>query len=95
MFAACVAGASLCAGSIHLLLARPGRRRDLRRRSRGNWLGGVLELVTTVAWPALTWCLLQAPFYAPLPALAAVVALLIAWLSGRGRRAELGATRAA
>ena len=71
IFATCLAGATLSAGSIHLLLPRPGRRRDLRRRGKGDLLAGSLELATTVAWPALTWCLLSAPLYAPLPALVA------------------------
>jgi ABC-2 type transport system permease protein len=91
IFAACVVGATISAGSIHLLLPRPGRRRDLRRRARGNLLGNLLELTTTVAWPGLTWCLLSAPLYAPLPALAAIAAPLAAWWWGRRRRSELGA----
>lgn len=91
IFVVCAAGATLSAGSIQLLLPRPGRRRDLRRRSQGNLLASVLELVTATAWPALTWCLLSAPLFAPLPALAAIAApLLAAWL-GRKQRGEASA----
>ena len=91
IFTACALGATVSAGSIHLLLPRPGRRRDLRRRSQGNLLGSVLELMTATAWPALTWCLLSAPVFAPLPALAALAApVLAAWL-GRERRREASA----
>ena len=91
IFAACVVGASVSAGGIHLLLPRPGRRRDLRRRGKGDPLASTLELATTLAWPALTWCLLSAPLYAPLPALAAIAAPLLAWGLGRRRRREFTA----
>jgi ABC-type cobalamin/Fe3+-siderophores transport system ATPase subunit len=91
IFVFCAAGTTLSAGSIQILLPRPGRRRDLRRRSQGNLLASVLELVTATAWPALTWCLRSAPLFAPLPALAAIAApLLAAWL-GRERRREASA----
>ena len=91
VFALCVAGATISAGSLHLLLPRPGRRRDLRRRGKGNLVGNVLELMTTIAWPALTWCLLNEPLYAPIPALGAGAAVSIAWLAGRRRRRDVGA----
>jgi hypothetical protein len=88
IFVVCALGATISAGSIHLLLPRPGRRRDLRRRSKGNLLGSILELMTATAWPALTWCLLSAPLFAPLPAAAAIAApVLAAWL-GRARRGD-------
>jgi len=91
IFAVCIAGATVGAGSIHLLLPRPGRRSNLRRRGKGDLLAGSLEFATTLAWPTLTWCLLNAPGYAPLPALVAVGAPLLAWALGRERRRELGA----
>jgi ABC-2 type transport system permease protein len=92
IFVGCAFGATISAGSIHLLLPRPGRRRDMGRRARGNLLGSMLELATAIAWSSLTWCLLAVPLYAPLPALAAIAALLVAWLLGRERRNKLGAT---
>jgi ABC-2 type transport system permease protein len=91
IFAICVVGATISAGSIHLLLPRPGRRRDLRRRGKGDLLGSLLELMTAIAWPALTWCLLTAPRYAPLPAALAIATPLAAWWLGRHRRDEFTA----
>ncbi len=91
IFTACLLGATISAGAIHLLLPRPGRRRDLRRRGKGDLLASGLGLVTSIAWPALTWCLLSAPFYAPLPAAAALAAPLVAWTLGRKRRREADA----
>ncbi len=88
IFTGCVAGATVSSGSLHLLLPRTGRRRDLRRRGKGNLLGNLLEMLTAVAWPALTWSLLQAPRYAPVPAAVAIAAPLVAWWLGRQRRRE-------
>jgi ABC-2 type transport system permease protein len=91
IFSVCVLGATISAGAIHLLLPRPGRRRDLRRRGKNDLLAGVLEFIASISWAGLTWCLLTAPFYAPLPALAALGAPLAAWSLGRGRRRQLEA----
>ena len=41
VFAVCVVGATLSAGSIHIALARTGRRGDLRRRGQGDPATGV------------------------------------------------------
>lgn len=91
IFAACVAAATLAAASIQLALPRPGNRRDLRRRAKGNVLGGLLETLTAIAWTALTWCLLSAPQWAWLPALAAFGAPAAAWWFGRERRRDFAA----
>jgi len=88
IFALCVVGGSTAAGSIHLALPRPGRRRDVRRRATGNALVTVFELLATLAWSALTWCLLAAPLFALLPAVPAFGAPLAAWWLGRRDRRD-------
>ena len=89
VFALCLAGATLSAGVIQLGLGRPGRRADLRRRSQGNALGSILDLLASLGWAALTGCLLAFPRYAPLAALLAFGAPAAAWRIGRERRREL------
>jgi len=91
VFAACVVGATVATASLQLALPRPGNRRDLRRRSKGNLVGGVLETLTTLAWPALTWTLLSAPMFAPLPAIVAVAVPALAWRWGRQARRDVAA----
>ncbi|HEY2561037.1 MAG TPA: hypothetical protein VGI48_15125 [Caldimonas sp.] len=91
IFAACVVGATVSTGSLQIALPRPGHRRDLRRRGKGNLLTSVLEAVTTLAWPALAWSLLSAPVFAALPAVIALAAPAAAWWWGRQARQDFGA----
>ena len=91
VFAVCIVGATVATGSLQLALPRPGNRRDLRRRSKGNLVGGVLEMLTTLAWPALTWTLLTAPVFALIPAFLAVAVPALAWRWGRQARRDFGA----
>jgi ABC-2 type transport system permease protein len=88
VFALCVAGATISSALGHIALPRSGKRRDMRRRGKGNMLGGLLELATTLGWSALAWSLLAAPRYALLPLIPALAGpLLTTWL-GRTRRRE-------
>ena len=91
IFTTCVAAATLAAASIQLALPRPGNRRDMRRRAKGNLLGGLLETLTTLGWTALTWCLLSLPQWAWLAALPALGAPAAAWWIGRARRRDFAA----
>jgi len=88
LFAFCIAGATVSVGIIQIALPQRGKRRDLRRRGKGNVLSGLMELVTTVGWMALTWCLFSQPIFAPLAALPALAGPLAAWLFGGARRRE-------
>lgn len=88
VFAACIAGATISAGLIHMNVSKPGDRRQMRRRGRGSWLGGGLELATALGWSALAWCLLAAPRLAPVAAAVALAAPLLAAQIGRARRRE-------
>ena len=90
MFAFCLAGATLAAGAIQIALPRPGARRDLRQRARGNLLGSMLETLSAFGWAALAWSLVAAPSYAPL----AAVPALAACRCGMGAR-HVAAPRAA
>jgi ABC-2 type transport system permease protein len=89
VFVFCLLGATASAGVVHIAMPRPGNRRDMRRRSKGNVLGGLLELVTAVAWSGLAWCLLSAPTFAWLPLVLALAGPLTAAGLGRARRREL------
>jgi len=91
VFAPCVVGATIATASIHIALPRPGRRRDLRRRGKGNAIAGMFEFATTLAWSATTWLLLEWPLFAPLTALVALGAPLAAWRLGRERRSDFSA----
>ena len=91
ILAVCVAGATVSAGSIHIALPRPGRRRDLRRRGKGNAIVGMVELATTAAWTATTLLLFQASAFALPTALVAVALPLAAWRYGRRQRSALDA----
>lgn len=88
VFAVCLLGSTVSAGLVHLNVSKPGDRRQMNRRGRGNWLGGVLEIVVTLAWSALAWCLLAAPFVALVPAAFALAAVLTATSIGRSRRRD-------
>jgi ABC-2 type transport system permease protein len=90
-FGACIVGATISTGSIQLALPRTGRRRDLRRRGKGNLVASVLDLSTSLAWMAALWCLLAAPLVAVLPLALAVAIPLAAWCGGRKQRREFTA----
>jgi ABC-2 type transport system permease protein len=87
-FVPCVVGATISAGSLQLAFPRTGRRRDLRRRGKGHPIAGVFELVSMLGWTVTTWLLLEAPAFAPVPAVAAIGAPLVAWRWGRRQREE-------
>ena len=81
-------GATISAGSIHLLLPRPGRRRDLSRRASGNLLGSVLELATDGRLVVADLVPARRRRCTRRCRGCAIAALLAAWLLGRERRAQ-------
>jgi ABC-2 type transport system permease protein len=91
LFTACIVGATLSSGSIQLALPRIGRRKDLRRRGKGNLVAGVFDAATSIAWTATMWCLLSAPLLAPLPLSLALATPLVAWRWGRKQRLDFTA----
>ncbi len=81
-------GATFSAGLIHLNLSKPGDRKNLRRRGKGNLLAGILEVLNTIGWGGLVALLLVAPVFAVFPALFAIGVPLAAVIIGRRRRAR-------
>lgn len=89
VFAACMIGSTASAGLVQLEVSKPGDRRQMGRRGRGNWLGSVLEGVVALAFAALAWGLLTTPVVPAIVAVAAAFALagpLVALWVGRSRR---------
>ena len=82
----CVLGATTSAGVIHLQLSLPGDRKNLRRRGKGNFMAGLLEVVNTIGWGGLAGLLLTYPAYAGLAAVPAFAAPALAVWRGRVRR---------
>ena len=89
VFALCLVGATISTGHVHIAMPRPGNRRDMKKRNKGNIVSGLLDLVTSVAWSALAWCLLAAPAFAVIPLVPALAGPVTASLLGRSRRREL------
>lgn len=89
VFVVCLLGATISAGIMHIAMPRTGNRRDMRRRGKGNVLGGMVELVTMVGWAGFAWCLLSAPAFAALPLAFALAGPIAASLLGRAKRREL------
>lgn len=84
----CVLGATVSAGLIHLNVSRPGDRRQMNRRGKGNKLAGALELATSLAWGAFAWSLLVWPRYAAIAGVAALAVPIVATRIGSARRRE-------
>jgi len=91
VFGACVLGATVSAGLIHLNVSQPGDRRQMNRRGKGNKLGAMLEMATSITWAAFAWGLLVWPRYAAIAGAAALAAPIIALQIGRTRRREAAA----
>ena len=86
VFLASVLGATASAGFIQMQLARPGQRKDLRRRGKGNWVAGLLEVANSFGWGGVAALALSAPAFAFLPAILVAAAPLVALAMGRRRR---------
>ena len=87
----CVLGATISAGLIHINVSRPGDRRQMNRRGKGNKLGAVLEMATSLTWSAFAWGLVVWPRYAAIAGVAALAAPMVALRIGRMRRREAAA----
>ena len=87
----CVAGATVSAGLIHINVSRPGDRRQMNRRGKGNKIASGLEVATSFSWAMFAWGLLAWPRYAAIAGVVALVAPGIALRIGRARRREAAA----
>lgn len=88
VLASCLLGATLAAGYIQLVAARPGERRNLKRRGKGDVVVTGLEIAAAFGWGATTWCLLAAPRFAAIPLVFALAAPATATLVGHFRRRD-------
>jgi ABC-2 type transport system permease protein len=89
-----VVAATLCAALTGLWQGRPASRSSFQRRTKGNWIATVIDLVGTVGWAATGFLLIRAASpgqnaydarWAGISLVLALLTLLLAW--GTRRRA--------
>ncbi|HCC47764.1 MAG TPA: hypothetical protein DEQ38_06560 [Elusimicrobia bacterium] len=84
----CGAGGTLSAALVQIWSPRAGKRGDLKNRYKQGGAAGVIELLSTIGWIGVAVCAGSYREWLPAAAAAPAIALLAAWYSGSGARAE-------
>lgn len=86
-FASCLAGAFVCAAVVQIWTAKPGSSRDLRKRAQASKLVNLVEFFSAGGWAAACFLFMRGWWWWAVPCVGlGLVAPLIAWLVGRGRK---------
>ena len=88
VFAVCVAGGTLSAGLTNVLCPRKGDRKNMKKRSQGNFLIGISEVITAFGWAGLSYALLAAPWFALLALIFVPVGPITAWFMVKSSREQ-------
>lgn len=67
-------------GLINLWMAKPGNRSEFNRRAHGSVGLTILEKINSIAWAGTVYVSVQFGWWGLIPALFAVIALLLAWI---------------
>ncbi|MBE7217407.1 MAG: hypothetical protein INR64_02955 [Caulobacteraceae bacterium] len=70
------AAAALSAGLVNIWRAKPGQRRDFRKRRQGSVLVSIAEMLMLFCWGGATWLATAGMAWAAIPAALALLAML-------------------
>ncbi|MDM4767748.1 hypothetical protein [Pelomonas sp. SE-A7] len=85
----CLLGGTVSVGAGQVWYPRQAKRGDMKKRMQGMQAVGWLELLVTLGWVGVAYCLQAALAYAPLALLAVLVGTGGTWWLGRSKRGEL------
>lgn len=85
----CGAGGMVSAALIQIWSPRPGKRGDLKTRQKQGGPAGYIELLSTIGWVGIAFCIVGHRNYLPAAIATCCVALIAAWATGEGAREEV------
>jgi ABC-2 type transport system permease protein len=88
IFIFCLLGATLSAGVMQIGYPRKGDRKNMKKRGQSNIVVQLFEGLSALAWGGVAYCLVAAPWFAPLPLALALLGPGAAWVMGASRRRD-------